>query len=147
MGAIYHRFDDIMRKQPRFKANIPSINLQARKPNWFFPSELKKWRSRLSENEKDLFLPRTEGTKCKNTKNILLDGCYLLFEYYLQGKKNICLYPETVLRNKPKFWSLRRGKVVKNSEIFWMNDETIIKLSFRLMWIMQISEAVLHLGG
>ena len=63
-----------------FKANIPSINLQARKPNWFFPSELKKWRSRLSENEKDLFLTRTETTKCNNTKNILLDGCYLLFE-------------------------------------------------------------------
>ena len=42
---------------------------------------------------------------------------------------------------------LRRGKVVKNLEIFWMNNETIIELGFRLMWIMQISEAVLHLGG
>ena len=43
--------------------------------------------------------------------------------------------------------SLRRGKVVKNLDVFWMNNETIIELGFRLMWIMQISEAVLHLGG
>ena len=63
-------------------------------------------------------------------------------------KKNICLYPETVLRNKSSFEeSLRRGKIVKNLDVFWMNNETIIELGFRLMWIMQISEAVLHLGG
>ena len=51
-------------------------------------------------------------------------------------KKNICLYPETVLRNKSSFEeSLRRGKIVKNLDVFWMNNETIIELGFRLMWI------------
>ena len=34
--------------------------------------------------------------------------------------------------------SLRRVEVVKNLEILWMNNETIIELGFRLMWIMQI---------
>ena len=34
--------------------------------------------------------------------------------------------------------SLRRVEVVKNLEILWMNNETIIELRFRLMWIMQI---------
>ena len=28
-----------------------------------------------------------KGRKCKNTQKILLDGCYLLFEKYLQEKK------------------------------------------------------------
>ena len=35
------------------------------------------------------FLTKTERRKSKNTQNILLDGCYLLFEEYLHGK-NIC---------------------------------------------------------
>ena len=35
------------------------------------------------------FLTKTERKKSKNTQNILLDGCYLLFEEYLHGKK-IC---------------------------------------------------------
>ena len=59
----------------------------------------KKWRSRLSEDELAEFLK-----KCKNTQNILLDRSYLLFEEYLQEKKNIFLYLETVPRNGPKFW-------------------------------------------
>ena len=32
-----------------------------------------------------------KGRKCKNTQKILLDGCYLLFEKYLQEKKSILL--------------------------------------------------------
>ena len=45
----------------------------------------------------------------------LLDGCYLLFEEFLQKKNNICLYPETVLRLGQSLGeSLRWGKVVKN---------------------------------
>ena len=40
-------------------------------------------RSRLSEDEKAEFFTKTERKKCKNTQNILLDGCYLLFEQYL----------------------------------------------------------------
>ena len=36
--------------------------------------------------------------------------------------------------------SLRRGKLVKNFKIFWMNNKTIIEFSFRVLWrIMQIS--------
>ena len=35
-----------------------------------------------------------EWKESKNTQNISLDGCYLLFEEYLQ-EKNMCLYPET----------------------------------------------------
>ena len=73
----------------------------------------KKWRSRLSEDELAEFLK-----KCKNTQNILLDRSYLLFEEYLQKKKNIFLYLETVPRNGPKFW--------KNLETFWMNNITVI---------------------
>ena len=57
---------------------------------------------------------------------ILLDGCYLFFEDYLQEKK-LCLYPETV----PKLGqsleeSLAGGGLVKNFKIFWKNDKTII---------------------
>ena len=51
-------------------------------------------------------------------QNVFLDGCYLLFEEYLQ-EKNMCLYPETF----PKIGqsleeSLRGGKLVKNLKIF-----------------------------
>ena len=61
------------------------------------------WRSRLSEDKIAAeFFTKTERKKCKNTPNILLEGCYLYFEEYLQGKK-ISLYVETVRRNRPKF--------------------------------------------
>ena len=41
--------------------------------------------------------------------------------------------------------SPRGGKLVKNLEIFGMNNKTIIESSFRMMWrITQISEAVIH---
>ena len=40
--------------------------------------------------------------------------------------------------------SLRRGKLVKNFKIFWMNNKTIIEFSFRVLWrIMQISVDVI----
>ena len=35
------------------------------------------------------FLTKTERRKSKNKQNILLDGCYLLFEEYLHGKKHL----------------------------------------------------------
>ena len=60
-------------------------------------------------------------------------------------KKNICLYPETAPRNKPKFIeeSLGGDKLVKNLEKFWMTNKTIIEFGFRMTWrIMQISEDV-----
>ena len=58
--------------------------------------------SRLSEDEIAEFLTETERKENKNTQNILLDICYLLFEEYPQ-KKTLCLYPETVPKNRPKF--------------------------------------------
>ena len=36
----------------------------------------------------------SDGNESKNTQNISFDGCYLLFEEYLQ-EKNLCLNPET----------------------------------------------------
>ena len=36
------------------------------------------------------FFTTTERKKCKNMQNILLDGCFLLFEEYLQDKR--CVY-------------------------------------------------------
>ena len=40
-------------------------------------SELKKWRSRLSDDEIAEYLTKTERKKCKYEQNILLDGFYL----------------------------------------------------------------------
>ena len=76
------------------------------------------------------FLTKTGRKKCKYTQNILLYGC-LPFKKYLQ-EKNICLYPETVPRNKTKFLeeSLRGDKLVKNLEKFCMNNKTIIEFGF-----------------
>ena len=43
--------------------------------------------------------------------------------------------------------SLRGGKLVKNLEIFRMNNEIIIEFGFRItLRIMLISEAIIHLG-
>ena len=66
-------------------------------------SELKEWRSLLSDDKIAQFLTKLKGRNAKIVKKILLDECYLLFEEYLKEKKN-CLYPETEPRNKPKFW-------------------------------------------
>ena len=44
----------------------------------------------------------------------------------------MCLYPETVPRKSFKE-SLREGKLVKNFEIFGMNNRTVIKFGFRRM--------------
>ena len=72
--------------------------------------------------------------------------------YFLKSicKEKICLYPETVpssrQRFKEGFWE---GQLVKNFEIFSMNNKTIIEFGFCLIkvwWIMQISENVIHLG-
>ena len=69
----------------------PSINLlsrYARLAVYSLTSELKKVaiaviRRRLAE-----FLTKIEGKKCNNTQDIVIDGCYLPFEEYLQEKKN-----------------------------------------------------------
>ena len=63
-------------------------------------------------------------------------------------RENICLYPCEIVPNE---WSLeeclQEGKLVKNLEIFWMNNKRIIEFGFCTMWkSMQISEDVIHLG-
>ena len=57
-----------------------------------FPSELEKLYSWLSEDDIAKFLTKTEWKKCKNMQNILLDGCYLFFEEYLQ-EKHLFIFP------------------------------------------------------
>ena len=52
-------------------------------------SGLKKMEFTAIKDEVDEFLTKTERRKSKNTQNILLDGCYLLFEEYLHGKKRL----------------------------------------------------------
>ena len=52
-------------------------------------SGLKKMEFTAIKDEVDEFLTKTERRKSKNTQNILLDGCYLLFEEYLHGKKHL----------------------------------------------------------
>ena len=61
--------------QPRFQARQRA-------------SELNKMAfTLLCENEVAEFLTKTERKESKNTQNILLDGCYPLFEGYLQEQK------------------------------------------------------------
>ena len=52
-------------------------------------SGLKKMEFTAIKDEVGEFLTKTERRKSKNTQNILLDGCYLLFEEYLHGKKRL----------------------------------------------------------
>jgi len=64
------------------------------------------------------FLTKTESEKCNNTQNILLDGCYLLFEEYLE-EKNVCLYPEPYRQiGQCLEESLPGGSLVKNLKTF-----------------------------
>ena len=46
--------------------------------------------SGLSEDKIAEFLTQTKLKRCKHAQNILLDGCYLLFEEYLQEKTSVC---------------------------------------------------------
>ena len=62
-------------------------------------------------------------------------------------KKSVYILKPSWKINQSFEESLRGGKLVKNLEIFWMNDKTIIEFGFRLMRIMQISEVVFHIGG
>ena len=62
-------------------------------------------------------------------------------------KKSVYILKPSWKINQSFEESLRGGKLVKNLEIFWMNNKTIIEFGFRLMRIMQISEVVFHIGG
>ena len=91
--------------------------------------------SRLSEDEIAEFLTETERKENKNTQNILLDICYLLFEEYPQ--KRPCVYILKLCRKIGQSLeeiSLRGGKLVKNFILFWMNNKTIIEFDFRMIW-------------
>ena len=71
--------------------------------------------SRLSEDE----IAETERKENKNTQNILLNICYLLFEEYPQ--KRPCVYILKLCRKVGQSLeeiSLRGGKLVKNFIIF-----------------------------
>ena len=95
----------------------------------------KKWCWWLCEDEIAEFLTKTEGRKCKNTQNILLDWCYLLFEKYLQ-EKIICFYSENLPRYiiGLRFTEIPRGgKPEKSLEIFWMKNKTIFQFGIRAM--------------
>ena len=75
--------------------------------------------SRLSEDEIAEFLTETEWKENKNTQNILLNICYLLFEEYPQ--KRPCVYILKLCRKIGQSLeeiSLRGGKPVKNFIIF-----------------------------
>ena len=57
-------------------------------------------------------------------------------------KKNICLYPEIVPRNRLKF----KRKLFKNY-FEWITTQLLKFRTFRIMWkIKQISEAVIRLS-
>ena len=58
------------------------------------------------------FLTKTDRKKCKNTHNILLDGCYLLFEQYLLENTSVYIlkpYQETSESLEESLWG---GKLV-----------------------------------
>ena len=116
--------------------NRPSINLVSRRGRlavfFFEPVNWKKnWRSRLSEDEIAGFLTKIERKKCKNSQyqNLLLNGCYLLFEEYEEekNKKKTSVYILKPYREIGQSLeeSLRGGKLIKNLEIFWMNNKII----------------------
>ena len=153
MRAIFHWWyiyletrliDGILDWKRGRMGNRPLINLVSRR-SWLavYSQWTKKWRSRPSEDEVAEFQAKTAQNKCKNKQNISLDGSYLLFrcirkEKHLFTSSNRAEKYATILR-----WR----KLVKNGEIFRMNNKTIIEFGFRMMWrIMQISEDAIHLG-
>ena len=90
-------------------------------PSCLFTSELKKKtlsRTLLSEDEIAGFLFKTEWKESKNTQGILLlDGCYPLFENYLQEKTCVCILKQCRKIGQSLEESLRGGKVVQKLEI------------------------------
>ena len=80
-------------------SNIPSnqwhICLETRLINGIFAwksalaiVDLKKMEFTAIKDQVAEFFTKTERRQSKNTQDILLDGCYLLFEEYLHGKKH-----------------------------------------------------------
>ena len=150
MRAIFHWWyiyletrliDGILDWKRGRMGNRPLINLISR-GSWLavYSQWTKKWRSRPSEDEVAEFQAKTARNKCKNKQNTSLDGSYLLFRCICKEKHLFTSW------NRAEEYAtiLRWGRLVKNGEIFGMNNKTI---GFHMMWrIMQISEDVIHLG-
>ena len=66
--------------QPPFQVRPPSSLFT---DEWTKKMAITVIRRRIAE-----FLTKIERKKCNNTQNMVIDGCYLLFEEYLQEKKN-----------------------------------------------------------
>ena len=123
MWTIYHRFGGIFYW----------------KRSCLGKSEIKKWRSRLFEDEIAEPLTWAEWKKCKNMQNTFLDWFYLLFVEYLRDITSVCILKPCREIGQSFEEGLRGGKRVKNWEIFWMNNKTI-EFGCLTMWrIMQIS--------
>ena len=90
------------------------------------------------------FLIKTERKICKNTQNILFDGCYLLFEEYLYKKIHLFISWNRAARNRPKFLKkvLRRGKLlIKNKHFAWIIKQ-LLNMAF---WRTSIGSTVFSL--
>ena len=62
---------------------------------------------------------KSERKKCKSTQNILFDGCYVLFEEYLQ-KKNVCILKLYRGIGKTLEESLRGYKLRSSKSFEWI---------------------------
>ena len=142
MRTIYLRIDDIFNwkrgwsmvylngNEAACMANRLSINVVSR------PAGLAVY-SRLSEDEIAEFLTETERKENKNTQNILLDICYLLFEKYPQERP--CVYILKLCRKMGQSLeeiSLQGGKslwiTLKYFE--WIIKQLLNSRDFRMMW-------------
>ena len=105
----------------------PSINLVSRRggPVVYTPVNYKENGVQTAIRKR-----KTDGKETKDTQNILLDGCYHVFEEYLQehqhqkkpvfvtwhcAKKKVGQRLEESLERLP-------GNLVKNVKIFWINN-------------------------
>ena len=71
---------------------------------------------------------------------------WMLSTFWGVSAKKLCLYPETVPRLLDQ--SLRRGKLVKNLKIFWMNEwnNWWIRLSYDVKNYVDLGECFSNLG-
>ena len=88
-------FKDFSRsnKEIKYFSRRPLSNqsrFQARKPSCLFPSELNKMA--FAAIRRRHFWLKNERKKWKNTQNVLLEGCYLHFDEYLQDIKKTPVY-------------------------------------------------------
>ena len=93
---------------------------------------LEHLRTRLSQDEITEFWVKLHWRITRICKTY----CSMSVIYFLTGtgKKNICLDPETVPRNRPKVWrTCTKCKLVKTLEIFWTRSR-LQRHSVSLAW-------------